>query len=243
MLDWLRHQLNGSGSTENRAVELPQKPVAQDCVMALEEQVAQSLSRLRDDLRRVETRARTDADADLRSDKERLQRAMTFVSKSGIESAVLRVLEEVWHWSAWLQSDKDSIPLERASRLGISALDGRITKSTDSELKRLAFSFRERSFVFEFEQSTRSFEGRYSGRIRLFEDHGQVLGFRVNHDVDRDREYWQWRLDAVEVLAVGGWSSCILELEHAIRMARQGEQLSRESDRIRSLAKDLKDLP
>jgi hypothetical protein len=202
---------------------------------------AEALRQLRQEKRADESRAYHETVTQQQADKERIARAGKMLETSGLGAAIELLIETMWHYHAWLYREKDPylghthlrlVSLSAKEIVEGKAKGFRVEWQMDEDAPMIALSFVEapRFFMgdsFLFADATIHWDGL------------EVLKLTLSHNLEDDREYYNWHCMAPSILIPGEWAYAILEVEHRIRMEKQRQYLERESRRLREQAKGL----
>jgi hypothetical protein len=224
---WMRRQSYvGDTHAERPAVSGPPPPSPED-------DLVKSLKRFRTDLAGIEGRLRSETREELQDDYARIAQAQKFVKETGLDSALPNILKEVCHWPAWTKRP-DAQKVVRADALGFTDVQAEEVRKDKAVLTRVAFVFRERKYLFEFEQSP-GYMGSSHGTIRLFDAEELVISIGVYQSGSGG-----WSFSSVEALKPAGeWVAAVVEIEHNIRLKEQAFRASLERERVRQTAAGL----
>ena len=202
------------------------------------ELMIRAINRRRQELRADEQKEGAENAKLLASATEKVQAAERLVAESGIDRALLRLLEEFWHWPTWSKRDD----FGNHCNLRLENLDAVSIKTETEEGIRIAFDYRQVPLTFQFVES-KSYSPDYTkyGTISLLERAAPVISISVYHDLEKHREYYQWSKLSTDQLAPGEWMLRIVEMEAEIESSKKArfEELRRE--RILKQAANLPD--
>jgi hypothetical protein len=251
MLEWLRRRR----STEAPPPAPPLAPASAsglaprppEAERTPEELLVEAMERLRRDLRDIESRSYRHARASVADGEARIAHARQMLKDTGLDVALPCILQEVWHWGSWLNNPK----LNWQGHLAFDLYDlaaAPVRTDTSSGVRvdyRLAPGGGR--YRFEWEKDERPSyvpdSSNQYGVIRFHADEAHVLTVDMVHDLERAREYWEWKTLTPTVMEPGPWIAGVLEFEHRIRMAKQREQLKWQASYIREKSTGLPPVP
>ena len=71
--------------------------------LSADELLLQSIEIFRERMRSVETRVREERHAAISDVQEKIEYSNQFIRRAGLDSALLNLLKEMWHWPAWIK--------------------------------------------------------------------------------------------------------------------------------------------
>lgn len=204
--------------------------------LSADELLLQSIESFRERMRSVESRVREEHLEAISDAQERIKYSDQFIRRAGLDSALLNLLKEMWHWPAWIKRPD----FENHRRVELADLSAEEVQSTDRvTTKKVCFSDGANRFRFEFDEDRSFFDDYKWGEIRLFSADVLVISIKVYHRLSIDAEYDDWNYHAPSVLKTGPWIGPVIELEHKFRLAKHKWFQDFEAKRLREQAQEL----
>lgn len=100
--------------------------------LSADELLLQSVVNFRERTRSVEARVREEHLVAISDDQKRIEYSNQFIRSSGLDSALLSLLKEMWHWPAWSKRPD----FEGHRRVELAELTADEVQSTDRALQR-----------------------------------------------------------------------------------------------------------
>ena len=204
--------------------------------LSADELLLESIQTFREHMRSVEIRVREEHQVAISDDQKKIEYSNQFIRRAGLDSALLRLLKEMWHWPAWIKrSDFDD-----HRRVELAELSAEEVESTDRvTTKKISFTVTDNRIRFEFEYRSFSFDDYNWGEIRLFSADELVLSIKVYRRLAVDARADDWNYHTPTVLKIGPWVGTVIELEHKFRLANQKWFQDIEAKRLREQAQEL----
>jgi hypothetical protein len=203
-----------------------------------DELLLQSVEDFRERMRAVESRGREEHIEAISDAQKKIKYADQFVRRAGLDSALLGLMKEMWHWPAWIRRRdfKDHCRVELAE---LSADE--IQPNDRVTTKRIGFRVGDHSYRFEFDEDRSWFDESKWGEIRLYCTGDLVVSTKIVHWLDVDQECDDWNYHSATALKPGPWIGPIIELEHEFRRAKQKWFDDIEAKRLKEQAQGLPD--
>jgi hypothetical protein len=216
MLKWLF----GKEAAPDQVAPQPAAPIspAKDAT----EMLADALAQLRREFRSEESRQYKEAQNAQAADERRIAAAVAWIEKAGLKGAIPKLVSTMWHYHAWLS--KPGYAGHEALRLvDLSAekIEGEKVKNGFRVKWRMIEGGTRFHLSFIEEVSYAPFDGSAFANVSIATDDEVVFRVSMIHDVEKDREYSDWRTVTPSVLKPDEWVATILEVEHRIRLAEQ----------------------
>lgn len=199
--------------------------------------LVESVRKFRSDFRSVEEKLKKEQEEAVAGAKEKIAAAEKLVSETGLDHALVKLLEEMWHWPSWSKRDD----FEKHKHLDATEVSGETEETEKEEIKRIRFKYAGTAYLFEFIEDKGYFEGTKWGRINLYSNDERLVSLRVYHDLDRHSEYDQWSKLSVDGLSPGSWIVHVVEMESKIGLSRDQWMADMERERLLEQAKGLPD--
>lgn len=216
MLKWLL----GRKAALDQVAPQPAAPIssAKDAT----EMLAEALAQLRREFRLEESRQYKEAQNAQAADERRIAAAVAWMEKAGLKDAIPKLVSSMWHYHAWLSKPGYSgHEVLRLIDLSAAKIEGEKVKSGFRVKWRMIEGGTQFHLAFLEEVSHAPFDGSSFADVSIATDDEVVFRVSMIHDVEKDREYSDWRTVTPSVLKPGEWVATILEVEHRIRLAEQ----------------------
>lgn len=193
---------------------------------SMEEDLLSSIKQFRKQQSSVREKFLKESDDKLAPAHEKIERAESFMSESGLNKSFPNVIKHIWHWASW--SKKGSF--EDYSAFKVSNIfgekDGLREWST-------SFDYEGNKFLFSFEEQKSYYEedSQYSDMMLSFNGE-KVLEISCSSDLNREDEQWSYL--SVKHLIIGDWVRSIVEMDELVELydlksSREfGESMSQE---------------
>ena len=213
------------------SVELPTETAA--------ELVLRAVNLRKDELQAEQSRLSAEYSNSIESAKEKIAAAERLVSESGVDRALLRILEEFWHWPTWSKRDD----FRNYCNIEAENLTAEAFKSEEKEGIRVTFDYHKSHLTFVFLEA-KSYAPDYTkyGTVTLLEDERPVVVISIYHDPEKHREYYQWSRLSTEQLSPGEWMLRVVEMQVEIEATVNTQIRELQRDRILTQAANLPDV-
>lgn len=206
------------------------------------ETVARYAEQLGKELHDAENREHRDHAASLLEANARVQAAVLWVDRIGLNHAVPAIIDAVCHWPAWSKredfrqwapDDVYDITADESQELGPRAPRPvwRIGFRLSPEGARYGFAFARRG----------SFDGTDFGEARVYDGDTLVFSLDCSRSYDSNRDDPRWETAQPSVLVPGEWVLAVLTLDHRLRLHSQRSIEAARGEALRARAAGLPD--
>jgi hypothetical protein len=200
-----------------------------------DEATVESVARFREEMERAREKMTAEHNASLAEARSRIAYAESFVEKTGLDSALVVLLDEMWHWPAWSERFTAE-EFRKARNLQPEGLTCEEEEGEKATVRRVEFIYANEHYRFELEQGMH-FDGGTSCNMRLYTGSRQLLSAHMDREYDDYGGVWRYR--SVDRLEIGSWVGHVVEMKEQVWTAERRHHLESEAKWIQDQARGL----